>query len=180
MMGKIPEAWRIISGTGIYNRRPDILRLRRIDLRNSGGISVWGGEPLEALRTAGNSRGRLAWPSPLRLVQRYSKCSPLTVLLWPQVQNYSLTKLRLILARAMASAIQALISGWGTADWKVNAPPWPSADEAQDADGQPKNSVPSNIKPAEQGGGTCSATKAVPPPLTTKHPQMRSRCLWLT
>ena len=127
-----------------------------------------------------NSRGRLAWPSPLELSQTYSKRSRLTVLLWPQVQNYSLTKLRLILARAMASAIQALTSGWGTADWKVNAPPWPSADEAQDADGQPKNSVPSNIKPAVQGGGTCSATKAVPPPLTTKHPLMRSRCLWLT
>ena len=109
MMGKIPEAWRIISGTGIYNRRPDILRLRRIDLRNSGGISVWGGEPLEALRTAGNSRGRLAWPSPLRLVQRYSKCSPLTVLLWPQVQNYSLTKLRLMLVGAMALAIQRFL-----------------------------------------------------------------------
>jgi hypothetical protein len=30
---------------------------------------------------------------------------------------------------------EALTSGWGTADWKVNAPPWPSADEAQDADG---------------------------------------------
>jgi len=44
--------------------------------------------------------------SPRRLAQRYSKRSPLTVLLWPQVQNYSLTKLRLILAGAMASAIQ--------------------------------------------------------------------------
>ena len=33
--------------------------------------------------------------SPLRLVQRYSKRSPLTVLFRPQVQSYSVTKLRL-------------------------------------------------------------------------------------
>jgi len=38
----------------------------------------------------------------------------------------------------------------------------------------------SNQRPLfKQGGGTCSAW-AVPPPLTTKHPLMRSRCLWLT
>jgi hypothetical protein len=44
--------------------------------------------------------------SPLRLAQRYSKCSRLTVLVRPQIQNYSLTKLGLILVGAMASAIQ--------------------------------------------------------------------------
>src|SRR5262249_51494273 len=44
--------------------------------------------------------------SPLRLAQRYSKCSRLTVLVRPQVQNYSLTKLRLTLADPMALAIQ--------------------------------------------------------------------------
>jgi len=38
----------------------------------------------------------------------------LTVLLWPQVQNYSLTKLRLILVGAMASAIQRFLAGAGT------------------------------------------------------------------
>ena len=53
-----------------------------------------------------NSRGRLAWPSPLELPQTYSKRSRLTVLLWPRVQNYSLTKLRLILVEATASRIQ--------------------------------------------------------------------------
>src|SRR5215469_4360817 len=75
------------------------------------------------------SRGRLACPSPLELPQTYSKCSLLTVLLRPQVQNYSSTKLRLILVGAMASAIQRFrgsSSGWGIADWKVNAPPSPS------------------------------------------------------
>ena len=47
MMDRTPARWRIISGIAIYNQRPDTLRLRRIDLRSSGGISVWG-EPLEA------------------------------------------------------------------------------------------------------------------------------------
>src|SRR5215467_677313 len=67
-------------------------------------------------------------PIPAETGQRYSKRSRLTVLLWPQVQNYSLTKLRLILVGVMASAIQQFLgsSGWGIADWKVNAPPWPS------------------------------------------------------
>src|SRR5262249_46484605 len=61
--------------------------------------------------------------SPLRLVQRYSKCSPLTVLLRPQVQNYSVTRLRLILVGAMASAIQQFLgySGWASA-WRVKCP----------------------------------------------------------
>src|SRR5215831_16717459 len=45
-------------------------------------------------------------PIPAETGQRYSKRSRLTVLLWPQAQNYSLTKLRLILAGAMALAIQ--------------------------------------------------------------------------
>jgi hypothetical protein len=46
--------------------------------------------------------------------QRYSKCSPLTVLLWLQVQIYSLTKLRQILVGAMASAIQRFL---GSNQW---------------------------------------------------------------
>src|SRR5262249_14489936 len=48
--------WRIIWAIGIYNRRPDTLRLRLIDLRSSGGISVWG-EPLEARRTLSDFQG---------------------------------------------------------------------------------------------------------------------------
>src|SRR6516225_6475103 len=167
MMGKIPEAWRIISGTGIYNRRPDILRLRRIDLRNSGGISVWGGEPLEALRTAGNSRGRLAWPSPLRLVQRYSKCSPLTVLLWPQVQNYSLTKLRLILDGAMASAIQQFRGSNQRVGHQLggsNAPPWPSAVGNAVADGCAKNSATQRKERAKAAWASIAGIWRPPPP----------------
>src|SRR5262249_39801178 len=69
------------------------------------------------------------FPNPAGAGQRSPKRSPLTVLPWAQVQNYSLTKLRLILAGAMALAIQRFrgsSSGWGIADWKVNAPPWPS------------------------------------------------------
>src|SRR5215471_16274416 len=63
MMGKILAAWRIISGTGIYNRRRDTLRLRLIGLRSSAGISVWG-EPLEARRTLSDFQG----PSGLSLL----------------------------------------------------------------------------------------------------------------
>jgi hypothetical protein len=48
-------------------------------------------------------------PIPAETGQRYSKRSRLTVLLWPQVQNYSLTKLRLVLVGAMASAIQRFL-----------------------------------------------------------------------
>src|SRR5262249_29005035 len=68
-------------------------------------------------------------PSRAETGQRSAKRSRLRVLVWPQVQNYSVTKLRLILAGAMALAIQRFrgsSSGWGIADWKVNAPPWPS------------------------------------------------------
>src|SRR5262249_27433540 len=108
MMGRILARWRIISGTGIYNQQRGILRLRRIDLRSSGGISVWGENPW---RFGGlpELQGPSGLALPQELPQRYSKCSPLTVLLRPQVQNYSLTKLRLILAGAMASAIQQFL-----------------------------------------------------------------------
>ena len=63
-----------------------------------------------------NSRGprlpQRSFPqSPLRLRRRYSKRPPLTVLLRPQVQNYSLTRLRLISVGATASAIQQFL-GW--------------------------------------------------------------------
>jgi type 1 fimbriae regulatory protein FimB/type 1 fimbriae regulatory protein FimE len=49
MMARIHGAWRIIWATGICNQQLDILRLRRIGLRSSGGIRVWG-EPLERNR----------------------------------------------------------------------------------------------------------------------------------
>jgi hypothetical protein len=45
-------------------------------------------------------------PIPAETGRKYSKRLPLTVLFQPQVQNYSLTKLGLILAGAMALAIQ--------------------------------------------------------------------------
>jgi len=45
MMGRTPEAWRIILVIEIYNRLPDTLRLRRIDLRSSGRTRGWR-EPL--------------------------------------------------------------------------------------------------------------------------------------
>src|SRR5262249_14302858 len=52
----------------------------------------------------------MSWTAPMGarvlIKGNWYKCSPLTVLLWPQVQNYSLTKSRLILAHVMASAIQ--------------------------------------------------------------------------
>ena len=38
----ILDHWRIISAIEICNRRPDTLRLRRIDLRSSGRTSVCG------------------------------------------------------------------------------------------------------------------------------------------
>jgi len=38
MVGKILGAWRIISGTGIYNRQLDTLRLRLIASLGSGRI----------------------------------------------------------------------------------------------------------------------------------------------
>src|SRR6516165_8129569 len=55
------------------------------------------------------SRGRLACPSPLELPQTYSKRSRLTVLLRPQVQNYSLARLWLILADLTALATQQFL-----------------------------------------------------------------------
>jgi hypothetical protein len=44
-MDRTLVAWRIISGIGICNQQRDILRLRRIGLQNSGGISGWGESP---------------------------------------------------------------------------------------------------------------------------------------
>ena len=57
---------------------------------------------------------------------------------------------------------------------------WPSASTPQAAS-TASRSCPTAVNqrpPFEQGGGTCSARMA-PPPLTTKHPLMRSRCMWL-
>jgi hypothetical protein len=48
-------------------------------------------------------------PIPAETGRKYSKRLPLTVLFQPQVQNYSLTKLGLILAGAMALAIQRFL-----------------------------------------------------------------------
>src|SRR5262249_58521808 len=49
----------------------------------------------------------------------YSKCSPLIVLLWPQAQNYSLTKLRATISSQRpserAKAARASIAGMGAA-----------------------------------------------------------------
>jgi hypothetical protein len=110
------------------------VRFRREDLMGCGvSATDWrfvrapGGGLAGSLQ--GPSAAAVLSPIPAETGQRYSKRSRLTVLLWPQVQNYSLTKLRLILAGAMALAIQRFrgsSSGWGIADWKVNAPPWPS------------------------------------------------------
>jgi len=122
--------------------------------------------------------------SPLGLVQRYSKCSPLTVLLRPQVQIYSLTKLRLILAGAMASVIQQFRRGSnqrvGNQTGGSDTPPWPSAVKRKDADGYAKNTAPLEYQvrclskveaPVRQEGGASTSHH--------KHPLMRSRCLWL-
>jgi hypothetical protein len=57
---------------------------------------------------------------------------------------------------------------------------WPSASTPRAASTASRG-CPTAVNqrpPFEQGGGTCSARMA-PPPLTTKHPLMRSRCLWL-
>jgi len=61
MMGKILGAWRIISVIEIYNRRPDIQRLRRIGSRDFGRTSVWR-EPLDGAwdQEDHHSRGSLA------------------------------------------------------------------------------------------------------------------------
>ena len=74
------------------------------------------------IRRIHGSRGprlpqRFLPPIPAETGQRYSKRSPLTVLLRPQVQNYSLTKLGLILAGAMASAIQRFR---GSSEWGIS------------------------------------------------------------
>ena len=52
-------------------------------------------------------------PIPAETGQRYFKRSSLTVLLRPQVQNYLLTRLRLILANPMASAIRQFLGSEG-------------------------------------------------------------------
>ena len=88
------------------------------------GLAFWE-SPWKLGGLCRTSRGRLACPSPLELPQTYSKCSPLTVLLWPQVQNYSLTKLRLILVGAMASPFnnfEALTSGRGISRLEGHCP----------------------------------------------------------
>ena len=60
------------------------------------------------------SRGSLAATAvprqlPLGCPENYSRCLRLTVLLRPQVRNYSLTRLWLISVGAMASAIQQFL-----------------------------------------------------------------------
>ena len=52
-------------------------------------------------------------PIPAETSQRYSKHSPLTVLFRLQVQKYFLTRLWLILAGPMASAIQQFLGSKG-------------------------------------------------------------------
>ena len=49
----ILDHWRIISAIEICNRRPDTLRLRRIDLRNSGRSRPSIYERVEALSVVG-------------------------------------------------------------------------------------------------------------------------------
>src|SRR5262249_15506687 len=86
---RTPDHWRITSVIGICNRRPDTLRLRLIDLRNSGRTSVcespW-------RRIAGITPGALGCrsgfpPIPAGTSEFILSRSPLTVFLWPQVQT---------------------------------------------------------------------------------------------
>jgi hypothetical protein len=89
MMDRTLDPLRTISGIGICNRRPAIRLLRRIDLRGSGRTKRKGESPWDRMFGAWGPRGSLAnvpSPDPAGLAQRYSKHSPLAVLLQPQVQ----------------------------------------------------------------------------------------------
>jgi hypothetical protein len=185
--GQDTRTWRIISETGIYNRPPDIWRLRLDRFKEFWirvGESPWTLEmedcqlqgpsglhppaldcPKDCNRLAfcespwrfrtehHGSRGprlpqRFLPPIPAETVRKYSKCSPLTVLLRTQVRNCLLARLWLILVGAMASAIRQFL---GSSAARERAPGWQWVGQRDNSRGSLAAAVISPEIPAETG-----------------------------